>query len=90
MKQLGREIECEAEAFDCVENRGSKWRAVKGPKSVDQYELEPTEGGTRVTETVDYDVPPVLGGLIDALLVKPALTRRMETALQNLKRILEG
>jgi uncharacterized membrane protein len=90
VKQLGREIECEAEAFDYVENRGSKWKAVKGPKSVDQYELEPTAGGTRVTETVDYDVPPVLGSLMDVLFVKPALTRRMEKALQNLKRLLEG
>lgn len=63
---------------------------MKGPKSVDQYELEPTAGGTRVTETVDYDVPPVLGSLMDVLFVKPALTRRMEKALQNLKRLLEG
>ena len=90
MKMLGQETQCEAEAFDYVENRGSKWRAVKGPKSVDQYELEPTEGGTRLTETIEYDVPQLIGGLIDALLVKPDFAKRMEMSLENLKRILEG
>jgi uncharacterized membrane protein len=87
---LGREIRCEAEAFDYVPNRGSKWRTVKGPESIDQYELEPTAAGTRVTETFDYDIPPIVGSLIDALFLKPVLTKRIETSLQNLKRILEN
>jgi len=87
---LGRETECEAEAFDCVPGRGSKWRTVKGPKAIDQYELEPSAGGTRVTETVDYDTPPVFGSLIDALFVRPVLIKRIETSLQNLKRNLES
>ena len=91
VKDLGWEIQYETELYDHVKNQAFKLRSIKGPKVDEHYSFEPIEGGTRVTYTMDYDVPlPVLGGLLDALVFKSLWARRVQATLQNLKRLLES
>jgi uncharacterized membrane protein len=91
VKDLGWQIQYEAEVFDFVKDQGVRARSVKGPKVDEQYWLEPIKGGTRVTYAMDYDVPlPILGGLLDAVVFKPLWAKRVQASLQNLKRLLES
>jgi hypothetical protein len=71
-------------------DHGAKWRILKGPTVIYHFELEPTASGTRVTMTVAYDTPPVLGGLPDPSFLRPVVIPRLEISWKYLKEILEG
>jgi uncharacterized membrane protein len=91
VKDLGLEIQYETELYDHVKNRAFKLRSIKGPKVDEHYTFEPIEGGTRVTYSMDYDIPlPILSGLLDALVFKSLWAKRVQANLQNLKRVLEN
>jgi uncharacterized membrane protein len=88
-KDLGLEIQYETELYDHVKNRAFKLRSVKGPKVDEQYSFEPIAGGTRVTYAMDYEVPvPIVGSLLDLVVFKSLWAKRVQTNLQNLKRLL--
>jgi uncharacterized membrane protein len=91
VKDLGLEIQYETELYDHVKGRAFKLRSVEGPKVNERYSFEPIEGGTRVTYAMDYDVPPpILGALLDLLVLRSLWAKRVQTNLQNLKRLLES
>jgi uncharacterized membrane protein len=91
VKDLGIETRYETEMFNHIKNKGFSLRSIEGPKVDEQYLFEPIEDGTRVTYTMDYDVPlPIVGGLLDALFFKSLWAQRVQRSLQNLKRLLES
>jgi uncharacterized protein YndB with AHSA1/START domain len=53
-----------------------------------RYELEPVEGGTRVTETFDWSTSPV-GGVLERLRVPERNLRSVEATLARLKAVVE-
>ena len=88
---LGREFAYECETSDFVENAGFTLTSFKGPKARSQWSFERLDDGTKVTLIAEYDVPvPMLGGILDALLVKRMAERMFARSLQNLKGLLEG
>lgn len=90
-KDLGLETHYETELYDHVKNRSFRLRSVKGPKVDEHYSFQPIEGGTRVTYAMEYEVPvPVVGALLDLLVFKSLWAKRVQTNLQNLKRLLES
>ena len=55
------------------------------------YMFEPTVKGTKMTLTLDYEMPySVLGRLIDGLLVKNWLEKEINKVMENLKKALEA
>jgi hypothetical protein len=52
--------------------------------------FEPKGTGTRLTYVLEYSLPvPIVGRLLDSLLMRPGWQRRLENSLQNLKRHFE-
>ena len=51
-----------------------------------RYDLEPVEGGTRVTESFDYDQP--WGGLIEKRGIPEHNRQSMEATLERIERIV--
>jgi carbon monoxide dehydrogenase subunit G len=83
---LGRELHTTLEIVEQEEPRLFTLRAVDGPVPFTvRHELEPAKGGTRLTVTVDGDVPGFAAGL---------LARRAEKQFgkdfARLKKILES
>jgi hypothetical protein len=87
----GLTLNIETEVHDFAEKVG--WRGVvtKGPPHRTQWVFESIGSGTRLTYILEYSLPiPLLGALLDPLLVRPGWQRRLETSLQNLKRHFEA
>jgi len=79
-------VEVETEIHDFVENVG--WRGVvtRGAPHATRWVFEPAGAGTRFTYVLEYRLPvPLLGPLLDALLVRPGWQRRLDRSLANLK-----
>ncbi len=82
---------------ECIEfERPSRyvWRSDPATSTVMttfSYAFEPHEGGTRVSLDVEYEIPPkVLGGKIaDKLVVERMNEHEADTAINNLKVVLE-
>lgn len=82
----GLTLTLETEINDFAENAG--WRGVvtKGPRHATQWVFEAVGNATRLTYILEYHLPvPLLGGLLDSLLMRPGWQRRLEKSLQNLK-----
>jgi ligand-binding SRPBCC domain-containing protein len=55
------------------------------------YSFEPTVKGTKMTFTMDYEMPySVLGKLIDGLVVKNWVEKENNKVMENLKKALEA
>jgi uncharacterized membrane protein len=83
----GLTLNLETEIHDFVEKVG--WRGVvtKGPPHRTQWVFEGKGATTQLTYTLEYSLPvPVLGPLLDSLLMRPGWQHRLETSLRNLKR----
>jgi hypothetical protein len=86
----GIALNIETEINDFVENVG--WRGIvsKGPPHRTQWVFEGQGDLTRFTYILEYTLPvPVLGLLLDTLLMRPGWRRRLEKSLQNLKAYFE-
>jgi uncharacterized membrane protein len=80
----------ETEISDFVEEAGWRGSVTKGPPHRTQWVFERAGGGTRLTYILEYRLPvPLLGGVFDALLMRPGWRHRLEASLQNLKRHFE-
>ncbi len=82
----GLTVDLEAEIRDFVENVG--WRATgsKGIPHRTQWVFEAHGDTTRLTYILEYSLPiPLLGPLLDILLMRPGWRRRLQKSLQNLK-----
>jgi len=82
----GRTVELEAEIHDFVENVGWRAMATKGIPHRTQWVFEAEGDTTRLTYILEYSLPiPVLGALLDLLLMRPGWRRRLKRSLGNLK-----
>lgn len=90
-KLLGIKAPVETEIRDFVENEGWTGVSVKGMEHKTQWVFAQENSKTRFTYVLSYRLPlPVLGGVLDALFVKPAWERIIENSLLNLKGLMEG
>ena len=90
-KGLGREFGYECEISGFVENEGFTLTSFRGPEAKSQWIFERLGDRTKVTLIAEYKVPvPIVGGILDALLVKRMAETMFDKSLQNLKRLLEG
>jgi uncharacterized membrane protein len=82
----GVTLNLETEIHDFVENVGWRGMATKGPPHRTQWVFEAKGDTTRLTYVLEYSLPvPVLGALLDSLLMRPGWRRRLENSLQNLR-----
>ena len=90
-KILGVETKIEMEVNDYVKNKGWVATSTTGPKTIGEWRFAPVNEGTRFTYVLDYQMPmPIIGGIIDTLLVKGTWVRFIDRSLQNLKNALEA
>jgi hypothetical protein len=77
-------VETEIDKF--AENVGWTGTATKGPPHRTQWVFEGHGDLTRFTYILEYTLPvPILGPLLDSLLMRPGWRRRLEKSLRNLK-----
>jgi uncharacterized membrane protein len=87
----GLTVNLETEIQDFVENAGWRGIATKGMPHTTQWVFEAKGDVTRLTYILEYRLPlPVLGALLDSLLMRPGWRRRLENSLRNLKLRFEG
>jgi len=90
MDQAGRVLEWDSVVTEYVENRKLVWHCEKPSRNDGIFEFEPTTAGTKVTFTMDYDLPySLLGAIIDRLKVSKAIQQAVDEGLRRLKEILE-
>jgi carbon monoxide dehydrogenase subunit G len=83
---FGKEIDTTLEIVEQDEPRLFSLRTLDGPLRLTvRHELEPADGGTRLTVTADGDVP----GFAAGLLARGA-ERQFRKDFERLKKILEG
>ncbi|MFQ5891314.1 MAG: SRPBCC family protein [Candidatus Methanofastidiosia archaeon] len=88
----GRKIESESECVEFEENRRMTTRQTKGDfKRFDgTIVFEATEKGTKVTDTMDYELPySVVGKIMDKLKAGKDLERFAKEGYEKAKQILE-
>ena len=87
----GQKFEYDIEVTEHVENEKCAWRTTSGDwTAVGSNILKPTEAGTELTMIIDYQLPySFLGKIIDRFSVRKSIERSIETALENLKSIVE-
>ena len=83
MKMFGLPYKIHNRVVEFEEGRLIAWRHFGGHRW--RYELEPVDGGTRVTETFDYSMYPALGAAIIRIAGFPERNRRgIEETLRRL------
>lgn len=76
----------EIEIGNFEENVGWTGTSTKGPPARTQWIFERRDNLTRLTYILEYKLPvPVLGKILDVLLMRPGWQSRMNKSLQNLK-----
>jgi len=87
----GLTVDLETEIQDFIENVGWRGRVTRGMPHKTQWVFEAKGNSTRLTYILEYNFPiPVLGALLDILIVQPGWRRRLKKSLHNLKLHLEG
>lgn len=90
MEQAGRIIEWDSVVTEYIENQKLVWHCDKPSRNDGIFEFEPTEDGTKVTFTMDYDLPySILGMIIDQLKVSKDIRKSVDEGLKKMKEILE-
>jgi uncharacterized protein YndB with AHSA1/START domain len=64
-------------------------RRSSGGSATITYQLAADGGGTRFTRTLQYVMPNALLGLLDALVFRRRIERESQTAVDNLRGVLE-
>ena len=81
---MTRNLETEIHEFE--ENVGWRGVATKGLPHRTQWVFEAKGDKTRLTYILEYDLPwPLLGPILDSVLMRPGWRRKLERSLQNLK-----
>ena len=74
-----------------VENKGWRGKSFKGMEHRTQWTFERVDAGTEFTFAVDYKMPiPVLGDILDRLIVKREWEGIVAGSLQNVKELMEA
>jgi uncharacterized protein YndB with AHSA1/START domain len=92
-KLLGRQFETHSRVTEVVENRLLAYTSTSGPvPSAFTWRFDPTDAGTRVTETVSTDDEEVVGAFFRLAfpLIEAAGRRQMKADLATLKDLLEA
>lgn len=86
----GVTLNLETEIHEFKENVGWTGLAIKGPPHRTQWIFEDCGDSTKLTYVLCYSLPvPVLGPLLDVVLMRPGWRRRLEKSLQRLKNLFE-
>ncbi len=87
----GLTLNLETQISDFVEKAGWRGIVTKGPPHRTQWVFESKGAGTRLTYILEYRLPiPLLGGLLDSLLMRRGWQHRLESSLHNLKQHFEA
>ena len=84
---LGQSLESETEVVEFEDPRVFTTRAVRGPRLVTRFQLEPQGEATQVTVQVGGEVP---GGAIGERLAEGFLRRELTTSLERLQALGEA
>jgi uncharacterized membrane protein len=86
-----QKFEYHAIVTEHVENEKVGWRTTSGDwTAFGSITLKPVEAGTVVMYMIDYALPhSLLGMIIDKLRVSKSMREGLETALKNLKKLVE-
>ncbi|MEF8822724.1 MAG: SRPBCC family protein [Desulfohalobiaceae bacterium] len=88
--ELGIEFDIETKIVDVTLNEERVWRTVSGADIEAKYLFEPQNGRTKTTYILDYNLPiPIIGNILDVLLVRESRELWVENTLQNLKKLIE-
>ena len=83
-----------SEVTEFVENKIIAWRVVSG-KGVREgnkgsWMMKPTEAGTQLTYTSDYEVPySILGKIIERLIFRRRFEKQVDGWMENIKSLVE-
>lgn len=85
-----KKIEVDAEAIEWDKNKKIAWEYKPPWKSRGSFILEPTHEGTKLTYEIEYEpLSPILGKIVDKLIVHKKSEQQMLQSLENLKDIIE-
>ena len=89
---LGRMLTSEWECTEFVEKAGWSFNVtLMGQKAVKVWRFASVNSSTKVTFTLEYKPsPPLIGQLLDVLLVKPQWKKLYEQSFNELKRLMEA
>ena len=88
--ELGMEFDIETEIIEVTLNEERVWKTVSGADIEAKYLFESQNGKTKTTYILDYNLPiPIIGNILDVLLVRESRELWVENMLQNLKTIIE-
>ncbi|MFQ6088008.1 MAG: SRPBCC family protein [Candidatus Methanofastidiosia archaeon] len=90
MEALGRTMEFDSEMTEIIENKRIAWKSIGDIKSEGSWDLEPTSEGTKATYVMDYEIPGIVGAIIDRIKVSKEMEKSIEKSLHSLKANLEG
>ena len=89
----GQQREWDMEITEFVKNKKMSDRTIGASKHKmsGSWTLEPTAKGTKLTVSIDYELPySVLGKVIDKLKVSKDIDKSMGEMMENLKKALEA
>ena len=92
-KAGGSQAEWDMETTEFVKNKKVSGRTVGASKfkMSGSWTLEPTAKGTKVTYSMDYELPySIIGKVIDKLRVGKDLDKRVGEMMENIKKTLEA
>lgn len=80
---------CEQKVIE--KNRKMQYKVVEGMKLEGTWVFEPTEKGTKLTNTLEYQAPGwIFGIVLDKFKIKKEMARICSEGLEKLKKILEA
>jgi uncharacterized membrane protein len=89
-KFLGKTVEADAVITECVPNERGSIRTTSGPITLTGSRIvEPANGGTRFTQTLEIDFKGLFGRLAEPLVTRAGI-RQLEADLETLKDLLES
>ena len=92
-KAGGQQLEWDMEVSEFVKDKKITYHTIGASKfkMTNTSTLEPTAKGTKLTSSVDYELPySVLGKLVDKLRVSKGIDKDNTNLLENIKKALEA
>jgi hypothetical protein len=85
-------MDAEWEGTEYIENVGWTFSAtLMGKKAIKRWRFAPVDGSTRVNFTLEWKTsPPVIGHILDVLLLKPQWGKLYRQSFQKLKTLIEA
>ncbi len=92
VKFLGRMMDSEWEGTEYIQNVGWTFNAtLMGRKAVKRWRFAPVDDSTQVTFTLEYKPsPPLIGQIMDIVLIRPQWKRLYKRSFRKLKEIIEA